>query len=45
MQLLFFQLTDVTLLVADCGLEVVANAASKHPEYSVKAVNFQDAGV
>ena len=41
----FFQLTDVSPLVADCGLTVVATAASKYPECSVKAVNFQEAGV
>lgn len=38
------KLTDVTPLVADCGLAVVSNAASKHPECSVKAVNFREAG-
>ncbi|KAI0222824.1 Aspartate--tRNA ligase, mitochondrial [Lamellibrachia satsuma] len=38
------KLTDVSPLVADCGLTVVATAASKYPECSVKAVNFQEAG-
>ena len=41
----FFQLTDVTPLVTECGLAAIATAASNHPECCVKAVNFKEAGV